>query len=125
MEVDSLVFCEDVLVSNAGVMVLGAFESLEAPELPMSYGTRLVHVIMRASRFLDAEDVVVMLRVEHKNKEVFIHINTLKAVRVRKSGLLPVDFSDMERLVFEEPGDYEFKFYIEGQLSASKVLSVS
>lgn len=124
MELDYLVFCEAVDHTSRGSNLVGVFDVLHAQEFPVSFGTRLVYVTLRAKKALYGVDIEVKLVVEYENEEIFTHTNKLLKVQVLKDFIVPVEIGDMQRLMFEQPGKYYFKFYISGRLAKTRPLDV-
>ena len=65
-EVEYIIFCGRIEHTSLGINIIQATDLLVAQEFPVSYGTKLVHVAMRAKRPLYGTDINIKLTIDYR-----------------------------------------------------------
>lgn len=123
LEVDYIILCEVADHTPQGTNLINVFQVIHAQEFPVSFGTRLAHVVLRALKPVYGTDFKCKIVVEDSDKAISTDEVVLPKLQALKDFCVPIDI-DFPKLVFEKPGKYFFKIYIDDELKNSTILHV-
>lgn len=123
VDAEHFIFCSLIQENQQGINLLGIFDLIVATRFPAQHQPFMSQIWLRAKKPLYNQDIRLRITIEFEGEQLSEHEVTLEKANALKDDSLRINV-DFSGVVFEKPGRYYFKLYVENKQLITRVLRV-